>query len=69
MFVGAALPELVLVRGASAPMRPRSPKKSVLPICQLRLTFLRRRRTITGNRYSGERPFRRRYWRPTLSYG
>ena len=43
----------------SAPIRPRSPKKSAPPICQLRLAFARRRTNITGNRNSGERPVRR----------
>ena len=37
------------------------------PPPQLRPTFSHRRRTITGNRYSGERIFRRRNWRLTLS--
>ncbi len=46
--------------GPSAPTRPRSPEKSVPPICQLRLAFARRRTSITGNRNSGERPVPRR---------
>ena len=43
-----------------APTRPRSPEKSAPPICQLRPTFARRSKIITGNRNSGERPIRRR---------
>ena len=54
-FVGADACE-----GASAPTRMRSPMKSVPQICQLRPTFLHRRRTITGNRNSGESPVPRR---------
>ena len=46
--------------GAAAPIRIRSPKKSVPQICQLRPTFLRRKKTITRTPYSGERIFRRR---------
>ena len=46
--------------GASAPIRSRSPEKSVPLMSQLRLTFACRRKPITGNRNSGERIFRRR---------
>ena len=54
-FVGADARE-----GASAPTRMRSPMKSVPQICQLRPTFLHRRKSITGNRNSGESPVPRR---------
>ena len=54
-FVGADACE-----GASAPTRMRSPMKSVPQICQLRPTFLHRRKSITGNRNSGESPVPRR---------
>ena len=54
-FVGADACE-----GASAPTRMRSPMKSVPQICQLRPTFLHRRKSITGNRNSGESPVPRK---------
>ncbi len=43
----------------SAPIRVRSPEKSVLPICQLRPTFSRRRKSNYRNRNSVESPVRR----------
>ena len=46
--------------GPSTPTRTRSPELSELPNPHLRPTFLHRRKTITGNPYSGERVFRRR---------
>ena len=46
--------------GPSAPARPRSPKKGASLMSQLRPTFSRRRKMITGNRNSGEEPVRRR---------
>ena len=45
---------------SAAPIRTCSPLKRVPQICQLRLTFLRRKKTITGNRNSGESPVPRR---------
>ena len=45
------------------------PEEQTRPPPQLRPTFLHRRKNIAGNRYSGERPFRRRTWRRDLFSG
>ena len=42
------------------PTSPRSPEDGILSRAQLRPTFLHRRKTITGNRNSGESPVPRR---------